>query len=621
MPIPALSAIVATAAHSVTRAPADTDGELLQQFVRTGEEPAFGALVRRLGPMVLGVCRRVSGDSHLAEDAFQAAFVVLARRAADVRPAEAVRAWLYGVAVRTARGVRAVTARRLAREVPVPAVPDRAGEVVEQPDADTLAILDEEVAGLPEHLRAAVVLCELDGLSRKDAAKRLGVAEGTLSSRLAKARKLLASQLKKRGVAMPMAGLGMLVTSANVSARLVARTSAMATAVAPLPAAVAALSNGVFRTMFFQKLTIGTMCGLLLALAGFAAWAHSPDAVAQEPPKQPVRLVVQAQADDKKPVAAKPAGPGTLVVGREGSFSALTPDGKKVSEVDLPVNTQPHGHAALSPDGKRLASIEMEITPLSPDNIDKPLPIKVGVRNLDKPDNNTVWDVPAMNVTALWTADGKKLIVSHSKTRERGDCETMLLDPDTGKTDKSDIPAGLWALESSKDGKTLLVQGYDAKTKKDFLGTLTPGDKEPTKVCELRHRGTWVTTARLSPDGKTVLLIDADPEQKDAHKWGCSRRIYTIDLATKKRELLPDFPENGQAYGIAWSPDGKKVAYTWQGLDAEALKKDQLSPEDVTKETEGFLMIADANGKNATTVTRDKGKFSTNRVLGPVDWK
>src|SRR5205823_6152431 len=152
----------------------------------------------------------------------QAAFVVLACRAAEVRPAEAVRAWLYGVAVRTARGVRAVTARRRARELPVPAVPDRAGEPVEPPDADALAILDEEVAALPEHLRVAVVLCELDGLSRRDAAARLAVAEGTLSSRLAKARKLLAERLRKRGVSLPAAGLGVLVTSAPVSARLTA---------------------------------------------------------------------------------------------------------------------------------------------------------------------------------------------------------------------------------------------------------------------------------------------------------------------------------------------------------------------------------------------------------------
>jgi DNA-directed RNA polymerase specialized sigma24 family protein len=160
MRFPALSAIVARSMN-VSSVDGTTDGELLRRFVRTRDEPAFAVLVRRLGPMVLGVCRRVSNDRHLAEDAFQATFAVLARRAADVRPAGAVRAWLFGVAVRTARGVRAVSAHRLAREVPMAAVPDRAAEAVVMLDADVLCALDLEIAALPEHLRAAVVLCEL----------------------------------------------------------------------------------------------------------------------------------------------------------------------------------------------------------------------------------------------------------------------------------------------------------------------------------------------------------------------------------------------------------------------------------------------------------------------------
>src|SRR5436309_7006062 len=165
MPHPALSAAVTRAARVAAPPPeADaTDGRLLGRFVAGRDEAAFAELVRRLGPMVLGVCRRVAGDGHLAEDAFQAAFVVLARRAADVRPREAVRGWLYGVAARVAREARSVSARRRAREVCVPSVPDRAAELTETPDADALRVLDEEVAALPDHLRAAVVLCELGG--------------------------------------------------------------------------------------------------------------------------------------------------------------------------------------------------------------------------------------------------------------------------------------------------------------------------------------------------------------------------------------------------------------------------------------------------------------------------
>ncbi|HVL12280.1 MAG TPA: sigma-70 family RNA polymerase sigma factor, partial [Gemmata sp.] len=340
MPLSALSAVVATAARSVS-APA-TDGELLRRYARSGEESAFAGLVRSLGPMVLAVCRRVSQDRHLADDAFQAAFVVLARRAAEVRPAEAVRAWLYGVAVRTAKGVRAVSARRLSRETPVPTIPDRAGDAPATPDDDALAILDEEVGALPEHLRVAVVLCELDGLTRKDAARRLGITEGTLSSRLAKARKLLAGRLRRRGVALPAAGLAVLATSATVSAKLAAKTSAFASAGASLPPAVAALSNGVFRTMFLHKLTLGAACALALAAAA-AAWTSSPDARATEPPRPRIALAPAAQPAEPKPrPAARPAGPGSIVVARDkDAYWVVTPDGKKQAELDLPDQTLP----------------------------------------------------------------------------------------------------------------------------------------------------------------------------------------------------------------------------------------------------------------------------------------
>ena len=138
--------------------------------------------------MVLGVCRRVAGDRHLADDAFQAAFVVSpAGPATSARPRPSAPGSMGSPFAPPGRPAPCPLADWL-REVPMPAVPDRADESIHERDADALAILDEEIAELPEHLRVAVVLCELDGVSRKDAAKRLGVAEGTLSSRLAKAR-------------------------------------------------------------------------------------------------------------------------------------------------------------------------------------------------------------------------------------------------------------------------------------------------------------------------------------------------------------------------------------------------------------------------------------------------
>ncbi len=178
-----------------------TDAELLERFLaRSGDdaEGAFAALVHRHGPTVLGVCRRMLPASHDAEDAFQATFLVLARRAASIRRRERIASWLYGVAVRIAREAR----RRAER--------DRAGErrlmdvsrvESEPPDDrdDLLPILDEELNRLPDRYRAALLACELEGRSRREAAQQLGIPEGTLSTYLARGRKRLRDRLRRRG--------------------------------------------------------------------------------------------------------------------------------------------------------------------------------------------------------------------------------------------------------------------------------------------------------------------------------------------------------------------------------------------------------------------------------------
>ncbi len=183
------------------------DDELLSRFVGRRDqdddaEAAFAVLVERHGPMVLGVCRRVLGDRHEAEDAFQATFLVLARKAASIARREQLANWLYGVACRTALDVRARATRRKARERKAHAMSPSEVQSADEAELDELrAILDEELARLPERYRGAVVLCELDGLSRHAAAQRLGIPEGTLSSRLARAKDLLRHRLTRRGLA------------------------------------------------------------------------------------------------------------------------------------------------------------------------------------------------------------------------------------------------------------------------------------------------------------------------------------------------------------------------------------------------------------------------------------
>jgi RNA polymerase sigma factor (sigma-70 family) len=164
-----------------------SDEELLGRFVARRDEAAeaaFAALVERYGPMVLGVCRRVLGDRHEAEDAFQATFLVLARKAASIARPGQLTYWLFGVASRTALDARARAASRKSREQRVHTMSRSqikpAGD--DQPVLDELrAILDLELARLPERYRSALVLCELDGLSRRAAAQRLGIPEGPVA--------------------------------------------------------------------------------------------------------------------------------------------------------------------------------------------------------------------------------------------------------------------------------------------------------------------------------------------------------------------------------------------------------------------------------------------------------
>ena len=180
-----------------------TDAELLSGFSSRSDPGAFAALVTRHGPMVLRVCRRVLHHEQDAEDAFQATFLVLARSAATVRKHEALASWLHGVACRMAANAKRAAARaphsRAACRKPAP-ISGLANEDLAWREVQSA--LDEEVRRLPEKYRAVFVPCCLEGESRADVARNLGEKEGTVSSRLAEARKLLRRRLTRRGISL-----------------------------------------------------------------------------------------------------------------------------------------------------------------------------------------------------------------------------------------------------------------------------------------------------------------------------------------------------------------------------------------------------------------------------------
>jgi RNA polymerase sigma factor (sigma-70 family) len=186
-----------------------TDGQLLDGFVRQRDTSALETLVRRHAPMVWGVCRRTLANDDDAEDAFQATFLVLVRKAASIRSAELTANWLYRVAHNTARKARQTAAKRSAREKQVTVLPEP--QQAEQPDgelgAELRPLLDEELNRLPEKYRVAVVLCDLEGRTRPEVARQLRLAEGTVGSRLARGRALLARRLARRGLTVSATSL------------------------------------------------------------------------------------------------------------------------------------------------------------------------------------------------------------------------------------------------------------------------------------------------------------------------------------------------------------------------------------------------------------------------------
>jgi RNA polymerase sigma factor (sigma-70 family) len=253
-------------------------GSLLQKFVNNRDEAAFEVLVHRHGPMVMGVCRRILGDGPDAEDAFQATFLLLARRARTIRNPGAIGAWLHAVAVQVARRARKARSARQRSQLLT------AAEVGETQPADLewrelRPVLDEEVDRLPEKYRTPVILCYLEGRTNTEAAEQLGCPVGTVKGRLARARSLLQTRLARRGVAL---GAGLLLLGGGSASALaapvppvleastVSQAVQVAAGAAPATPAVASLFQSGLHAMAVAKLKV---LGALLAIVGVCAFS------------------------------------------------------------------------------------------------------------------------------------------------------------------------------------------------------------------------------------------------------------------------------------------------------------------------------------------------------------
>ncbi|HLJ94844.1 MAG TPA: sigma-70 family RNA polymerase sigma factor, partial [Gemmataceae bacterium] len=293
-----------------------SDRELLRRFAQKRDQAAFATLVRRHGPMILSACQRVLRNWHDAEDAFQATFMVLARKA-DSRPwGESVGTWLYLVAYRLALKVRASRDRRL---------PDNLRPVVHPPedplavasDRELCGLLDEELSRLPAKCRAPLVLCALEGLKREEAARHLGWSLGTFRRRLEQGRALLRQRLERRGLALSAICAAVLGTeeAARATLPLALTQSAihLATGAAlgkAVPAGLvssraAALADGALKGMWIFRVKLTLAAVLVMGIAGAGVEFAFQRAAATNPDdqKQPKSRQLVAQE------AAKPSGP------------------------------------------------------------------------------------------------------------------------------------------------------------------------------------------------------------------------------------------------------------------------------------------------------------------------
>jgi RNA polymerase sigma factor (sigma-70 family) len=499
----------------------DADRDLLERFAAGGDEAAFAALVRRHGPMVRGLCRRLLGDPGRADDVFQATFLVLARRPGSIRRRASVGGWLYGVARRLAHKAQRGEARRRRHE-------RRAAEGrLRAPTpgagwAELLAILDEELERLPEQARAPLLLCYLEGCTQDEAARFLGWSLGTLRRRLEWGRDLLRLRLTRRGATLSAGLFAALLAPRAATAAVpdclagdVARAAvAFAAGRAPDSAAAAlaqaACSTLGARTRKAVALLILT-AGAVLAGAGGWAYRSANDLPPEPRPPAP-------QAPEGKPVAptaltdrlGDPLPEGALV--RFGSTRFRHPGGIT--------------NAALAPDGTVIATEGAGVLRL--------IDVATGrVRLTRKDPQFPEGHNDGMRVLAF-SPDSKLLLAP-------GNAGLRLLDPATGKEMRrlGGSQGSTRGLAFSPDGKQIAVAGNGAT----FYDTATGRER-----LHIPLAGQWMAWwLAYGPDGCRVALPGTT-----------SQDVRFCDTATGKE--FGSFSSGSDVMTVAFAPDGKTLA-------------------------------------------------------------
>ena len=516
-----------------------SDAELLARFAArdAGSESAFAALVTRHGSMVLGACRRILRDAHSAEDAFQATFLLLARRADTLRVPHTLGPWLHQVAYRTACKARTAAARRSARERRVAAEAPTMSEPYEPAD-DVGLILHAEIDRLPASYRTVVVTCYLDGLTHEQAAARLGWPIGTVCGRLARARRRLKTILIERGLAPAIIGGLFAATAADAapSAQLVERVARAAAATFEASACVNgaaglfARSSGIGRINGFVIVALGVAC----ASAGVAAlaWGHAPNAGAnpQSSAGQPVEVAAQRvqpetpQRLDRRGDPLPPAAIARLGMQRFQNADriesiAYTPDGRAIISASgrlIQMWDASSGRALRHFDDDRSWVKEVTIAP----------------------DGKTIAYLARMddNLTRIVVQDARTGHAVRGMASRNGEFSALRYSPD-GK---------FLAARYHGDGLPPSIKIYDAATLDERSG-ITP-------VLNDRHPS--VSTLGFLPDSVTLMVVgDFGAVAPEVQFW---------DIASSQR--VRAFSARGFDRGlISISPDSQVLAMVFPG--------------------------------------------------------
>jgi RNA polymerase sigma factor (sigma-70 family) len=548
------------------------DTVLLEHFISRRDEEAFAGLVRRHGPMVLGVCRRMLRNPDDAEDAFQATFLVLVRKAGSIRRRHLLGNWLYGTAYRAALEARA--ARRRLREWQVDNMPER--EVFDEAEVwrELRPVLDDELNRLPDKYRLAVVLCDLEGGSRTEVATRLAIPEGTLSSRLNTARRRLARRLTLRGVSLGggvfattlSAGVGLAAVPAPLVAATVKTVSLWAAgepAAGAISAKIGAITLGVLKTMFMKKLKIAAVLVLLLTGLGTGAALLTQQAWGQPEPFTPV---VVAKGENNKPDPAPPEKKGEgkareAVVPHQLVFAAYVGELSQIFTVpgegkDARALTKDADISCIDPawsaDGSKIVFMRGSKRKAKGGFFSGICVMDADGRNLKQLTREGNFDF-----RPTFSPDGKKVMFSTNTAT--GGTVIRIIDVDgenlqeLGKERRG--PRGGYRDPAwSPDGTCIAACRLS-----DFSICLM--DPDGGNVGQLTQIGGGMHPV-WSPDGQKIAFLSSD---------GNGQELFVMNAdGSKVKKLSPREGGQHRASDPAWSPDSKKLAYSDNGpVDVE----------------------------------------------------